>query len=105
VLLRTKTQRYLTSFMTFTLLWLFILLAYLPFLKLHMVYEEQPIIYLANQKITSLYSFLQVYLHPAQLEIFGVPFFRPSGHFLLYQLITPFVGWHNTQAFLVCAVA
>jgi hypothetical protein len=87
--------------MTFTLLWLFILLAYLPFLKLHMVYEEQPIIYLANQKITSLYSFLQVYLHPAQLEIFGVPFFRPSGHFLLYQLITPFVGWHNTQAFLV----
>ena len=99
--MQTKTQRYLTGLMTFALLWLFILVAYSPFLKLSMVYEEQPIIYLANQKITSLYALLQVYLQPAQLEIFAVPFFRPSGHFLMYQLLTPLVGWHNTKAFLV----
>jgi hypothetical protein len=68
-------------------------------LTFDMMYVEQPLLYGANQSIHSLTDLLQVYLHPHFLE-WEIPFFRPSGHFLIYQLFTPFFGWHNTRALL-----
>ncbi len=58
-------------------------------------------IYTANQMFLSWGDFFRAYLHPQMLDIFSIPFFRPSGHFLLYQLLTPILGWHNTQAMLI----
>ena len=97
---KNTLQPALKALTLFLMLWAFILLVYSPILSFNLFFEEEPIIYLANQKIISWYSLLQVYLHPTVLETYSVPFFRPSGHFLLYQLITPILGWHNNQAFL-----
>lgn len=66
----------------------------------NLMYPEQPSIYLVNQTIHHVSDLLNIYLHPTLLNQ-NIPFFRPSGHFLLYQLITPFLGWHNTKAFFV----
>jgi hypothetical protein len=44
---------------------------------------------------------LQIYLHPAVLDALSIPFFRPSGHFLVYQILTQFLDWHNTRGFLI----
>jgi hypothetical protein len=85
----------------FLSLWLFVLFVNFPIITFDMMYFEQPIIYLANQKIGSITDLLQVYLHPRMLEALSIPFFRPSGHFLIYQIITQFLDWHNTKGFLV----
>lgn len=66
----------------------------------NMMYPEQPIIYFVNQSIHHFSDLLNVYLHPRMLDAMTVPFFRPSGHFLIYQLVTPFIGWHNTKALI-----
>jgi hypothetical protein len=81
-------------------LWVIILFVNFPIISFDMVYFEQPILYLVNQKIHSLHDLLQLYFQPKMLDIFFVPFFRPSGHFLVYQIITPLLGWHNTKGFL-----
>ncbi|OGT63756.1 MAG: hypothetical protein A3E85_02850 [Gammaproteobacteria bacterium RIFCSPHIGHO2_12_FULL_45_12] len=77
-----------------------VLLVNLPVIHFNMMYPEQPTIYLANQTITHLSDLLRLYLHPQWLHP-NVGFFRPSGHFLIYQILAPFLGWQNTQAFLV----
>lgn len=58
-------------------------------------------IYAANQMVSSWMELLQIYLHPKMLDVFSIPFFRPSGHFLMYQLLAPWLGWQNTQAFII----
>ena len=65
-----------------------------------MMYPEQPSIYLLNQTIFHFSDIVKFYLHPKLLHT-NIPFFRPSGHVLLYQLITPLIGWHNTKAMLI----
>lgn len=66
----------------------------------NMMYPEQPTIYLANQAIQHFSDLITIYLHPQFLHA-DIPFFRPSGHFLIYQLLTPILGWHNTKALFV----
>lgn len=78
----------------------FVLLVNLPVIHFDMMYVEQPSIYLVNQTIHSLRDMANVYLHPALLDN-AIPFFRPSGHFLVYQLVTPLLGWHNTKGLLL----
>jgi hypothetical protein len=77
-----------------------VLLVNLPILNFNLLYPEQPLIYVANQTLHSLGDLAAVYLHPQMLH-FNIPFFRPSGHFLLYYFFLPVLGWHNTQALLV----
>jgi len=77
----------------------FVLLVNLPVFSFNMHYPEQPLIYAANQNIHSFWDLLQVYLHPKMFHV-SILFYRPSGHFLMYQLLQPFFGWHNTQAFI-----
>lgn len=84
----------------FVILFAFVLLINAPLLSFDLMYAEQPMLFAANQSIQSLSDLFNIYLHPKMLDIFSVPFFRPSGHFLMYQLITPFLGWHNTRAFV-----
>lgn len=76
-----------------------VLLVNLPYLTLNWMYPEEPLMYVANQQIHSLKDLLNVYLHP-QLFHPSIPFFRPSGHFLMYQLTTPFIGWHHPKVFM-----
>ena len=97
----TRRRSIVKPLLLFILMWAFILLVYSPILSFNMFYEETPVLYLANQKITSLSALLQIYLHPSILESYAIPFFRPTGHFLIYQIITPFLGWHNNQGFLL----
>lgn len=78
----------------FFFLLLIALLVNLPIMNYGMIYPEEATIYLANQSIHSFTDFLNIYLHPAWLNK-NIPYFRPSGHFLIYQLITPLFGWHN----------
>lgn len=78
---------------------LFTLLVNYPIIHFDMMYPEQSLIYIANQKIQHLSDLLRVYLHP-QLMHYAIPFYRPSGHFLMYQLLTPFIGWQHTRIFL-----
>ena len=70
-----------------------------PILASHFIYPEQAIIYNANQTIHSLTDLVRLYTHPRML-VPEAPFFRPSGNFLLYQLLTPVVGWHAHKWFL-----
>ncbi len=85
----------------FLVLWGVVLAVNFPVISFDMMYFEQPVLYLVNQKITSLHDLLNVYLHPMMLDVLSIPFFRPSGHFLVYQVITLFLDWHNTRGFLV----
>jgi hypothetical protein len=79
---------------------LFVLWVNSPILSFDMMYFEQPVLYFVNQQITSIYDLIHVYLHPQLLDALSIPFFRPSGHFLIYQIITKFLDWHNTKGFL-----
>lgn len=72
----------------------------LPIINFDMMYPEQPLMYIANQKIHHFSDLLGVYMHP-QIFHYAIPFFRPSGHFLMYQLLTPLIGWHQTQMLFV----
>ena len=89
------------SFFLFLCVCAFVLLVNAPFISFDMMYFEQPTLYLVNQKIMSVHDLLQVYLHPMMLDSISIPFFRPSGHFLIYQILTKFLDWHNTQGFLI----
>jgi hypothetical protein len=91
----------LSSFYLFLLFLLLILLVNSQIIYQDLMFPEQPILYLLNQNIHSWSDLLAVYLHPKMLESLNVPFFRPSGHFLLYQLLTPLLGWQNTRGLLV----
>lgn len=77
-----------------------ILLTHASILSFNLMYPEQPSIYLVNQTIHHFSDLVHIYLHPVLLNQ-NIPFFRPSGHFLLYQLLTPYFGWHNTRAFFI----
>lgn len=77
----------------------FVLLVNLPVVAFDMMYPEQPLMYAANQGFHSLWDFFQVYLHPKMFHV-SILFFRPSGHFLMYQILTPLLGWHNTRALI-----
>jgi len=81
-------------------LFFMVLIVNLPLITFDMMYPEQPLIYLANQNIHSLKDLFQVYLHPKMFHA-SILFFRPSGHFLLYQLLTPLLGWHNTRGLII----
>jgi hypothetical protein len=78
----------------------FVLLVNHAVISWNLMFVEQPIIYQANQTIHSFQDLLHIYLHPKLLDL-AVIFFRPSGHFLLYQLLTPLLGWHNTKGLLI----
>lgn len=78
----------------------FVLLVNLPLVVFDMMYPEQPLMYAANQSLHSIWDLLQVYLHPKMFHV-SILFFRPSGHFLMYQLLEPLLGWHNTRALIV----
>lgn len=90
-------KKYLKNILLFAVLLIVVLLINQPIISFNMIYQEQPSIYLANQSITSWQDLLNIYLHPTWLHI-NIPFFRPSGHFLIYQLLMPIVGWHNMFA-------
>lgn len=81
----------------FAMIFVIVMLINQPFISFNMIYQEQASIYLANQTITNWHDLLNIYLHPAWLNV-NIPFFRPSGHFLIYQLLMPIVGWHNIFA-------
>ncbi len=86
---------------SFVCLLLFVLLVNCQVIYQDLMFPEQPMLYLMNQKIHSAIDLLAIYLHPQMLDWMNVPFFRPSGHFLLYQIISPLIGWHNTRGLLV----
>lgn len=93
-------SKYLRKSLLFIILFGLVLVVNLQVILFDMMYVEQPILYLANQKIQHLTDLLNIYLYPKLLHV-AVPFFRPSGHFLLYQLLIPLFGWHNTRALIV----
>lgn len=83
-------------------LFLLVLIINHSIIVLSPVFSEQPPLYLANQQITSLGDLIKVYLNPEMLYSGSIPYFRPSGHFLIYQMIAPIFGWHNlTVLFLI----
>lgn len=65
-----------------------------------MMYPEQPLIYLANQSIHSIRDLFLLYLHPKMFHL-AILFFRPSGHFLMYQFLEQFFSWQNTKALIM----
>ncbi|HSW70608.1 MAG TPA: hypothetical protein VLH77_01355, partial [Gammaproteobacteria bacterium] len=85
----------------FTSLFAFVLLVNNTVLSAKLIYVEQPMLFAANHMLHSLSDLFAIYLHPKMLDIFSIPFFRPTGHFLIYQLLMPFLGWHNTQGLIV----
>ncbi len=82
------------------LLFIMVIATSYAIISFDMMYPEQPTIYLANQAIKNVGDLLAIYLHPRFLHA-DIPFFRPSGHYLIYQLITPFIGWHQTRLFIL----
>ena len=96
-----RVQETLQKIFVFMLLLSLVLLVNYSVLSYDMMFFEQPILYLVNQTIHSWQDLLAVYLHPKVLDTNYVPFFRPSGHFLVYQLVTPWLGWHNTRGLLI----
>lgn len=83
-----------------SVIFIIVLIVNYPVLTFDMMYPEQPLLYIANQTVNSFSDLLHIYTHP-QLLHYTIPFFRPSGHFLIYQLLTPILGWHNTKGFIV----
>lgn len=83
---------------------LLVLVFNIPTLKFNLIYNEQAPLYLANQHVNSLLDLIKIYLHPQLLYEHGILFFRPSGHFLMYQLFAPILGWHNIKGFLVVSL-
>lgn len=82
------------------LLFVAVLITNYNVIDFNLMYPEQPTIYIINQSIQHFSDLLQRYLHPMLLHA-DIAFFRPSGHFLIYQLLTPIFGWHNTKAYFV----
>lgn len=85
----------------FAVILIFVLFVNSSIIAFDLMYAEQPMLYTANQDLHSIGDLLKIYLHPRMLDVFSIPFFRPSGHFLLYQLLMPFLGWHNTQGLII----
>lgn len=65
----------------------------------NLFYFEQALMYVAHQHALNFKELLYQYTHPKFLNI-NIPFFRPSGHFLIYSLLTPIIGWHSNKIFL-----
>lgn len=86
---------------SFALLFLFVLLVNRQVISFNLVYQEQAELYIANLQVNSFHDMLNIYLHPNMLNVFYIPFFRPSGHFLIYKLLMPILGWHNNQGMIV----
>lgn len=97
VLITTK------SIFLFALIFAIVLIVNHPVISFDLMYQEQPSIYLANQTVSTWWDLLQLYLHPKWLHT-NIPFFRPSGHFLMYKLLMPELGWHNSKALTVIAL-
>lgn len=91
----------LTDYFTFFALLTFVLIVNLPAISYSMVYFEQAPIYLANQQLHSFLDLFKIYFKPEMLYAGSIPFFRPTGHFLMYQIITPFIGWHNLKILIM----
>jgi hypothetical protein len=85
-------------------LFFLVLLVNAPVISYDMMYAEQPMMYLANQTIHSFGDLVNVYSHPKLLDV-AVPFFRPTGHFLIYKIIMPMLGWHNTRGMLIVSLS
>jgi hypothetical protein len=71
-----------------------------PVITCHFVYPEQALFYNVNHALHSFVDLVHVYTQPKLLDV-AAPFSRPSGNFLMYQLLAPVLGWHNLQAFIV----
>lgn len=84
----------------FCLLFLAVIITNYNVIDYNLMYPEQPTIYIINQSIHSVSDLLRLYLHPMLLHA-DIAFFRPSGHFLMYQLLAPIFGWHNTKAYFI----
>jgi len=94
---------FIKNILFFLLLFAIVIMQNEPIISFDMMYQEQPSIYIANQNIASWRDLLNIYLHPSWFHM-NIPFFRPSGHFLIYQIITPIIGWHNTKAFTLISL-
>ncbi len=99
-MISTTWKPLLKNFLLLAALFTIVMLSNKPFFDFGIIYQEQTTIYLANQTIHSWHDLLNIYLHPKWLDI-NVPFFRPSGHFLIYQLFMPLFGWRNIFAMSV----
>jgi hypothetical protein len=97
---RIRIKNGLENICLFVFLFAAVLIVNEPSISFQMIYQEQASIYLANQTIANWHDLLNIYLHPTWLHI-NIPFFRPSGHFLIYQVLTPLLGWHNIKAFTI----
>ena len=97
----TTVNVYLKKSGILFILFVGIVLVSLPIIQFDMMFYEQPLLYLSNQQIHSVHDLIAVYLHPHILDMDSIPFYRPTGHFLIYQLLAPILGWHNTRGFLL----
>ena len=93
-------NRQIQNLLSFSLLLVFVLLVNLPAISFDFLCPEQIVVYIANQNIHSISDIINIYLHPQMLQ-HNIPFFRPSGHFLIYQIFAPLFGWQNTKALIV----
>lgn len=102
--MQVEKENRLTSTMKelvlFGILFGIVLFVNMPLISLDVMYPEQPTVYIANQSIHSVWDLIKVFIHPKLLHA-SLPFFRPSGLFLMYQLTTPLIGWHNTKALMI----
>jgi hypothetical protein len=87
--------------MIFLLLLIFVLVTNYPAINYGAIHFEQVPIYFANQQIVSWQDLLNLYVHPQLFYAGSIPYFRPSGLFLIYQLLAPVLGWHNIQGFII----
>jgi hypothetical protein len=98
--MQTKMVVNISNYLLFIFLLFLTVAVNWPIVMADLMYPEQPVLYNANQLIHSFADFIHIYTHP-QLLSAAASYFRPSGHFLLHQLVTSLVGWHNTQALLI----
>lgn len=92
--------RVVKGLVAFSILYVVTVVANINYLLSGLVYPEEPLIYIANQNIHHFSDLIDIYLKPILFHPV-IPFFRPSGHFLIYQIVTPFTGWLNMRAFLL----
>lgn len=101
---RTPTRHgmshFLKQWLLICLLLAFVLLVNYSIISTDMMYPEQPTIYTAYHAIHHWQDLINIYLHPKLFHP-NIPFFRPSGHFFLYRLIIPVIGWYNTKALII----
>lgn len=93
-------RSYFKNFALIIFLVIVTLLTNIQVITYNMMYFEQPLLFSAYQHVNTFMALVKHYLHPQFLEL-AVPFFRPSGHYLIYFLLVPLFGWHNQQAFLI----